>query len=104
MKKKKDCGFLLFRDLWEERKDLTCSILFSPVNIFKTGAVPSRTKKKHLQRAWYPLLGSLRKDFFEGHTSTGSEAFSLYICVERYQMRMQSPLTFIETICLDIWA
>ena len=44
------------------------------------------------------LLGTLSKDVFEGHTSTGSEAFSLYICLEANTFVLLSFFSLIKTI------
>ena len=45
-----------------------------------------------------PLLGSLSKDLFEGHTSTGSEPFSLFICLDANKFVLLSFFSLIKTI------
>ena len=49
-------------------------------------------------------LGSLSKDVFERRTSTGSEDFSLLICLDDIKFVLLSFFTLIETIWLKIWA
>ena len=49
-----------------------------------------------VSRAW--LLGSLSKDVFERRTSTGSEAFSLFICLDTTKFILLSFLSPIKTI------
>ena len=44
------------------------------------------------------LLGTLSKDVFEGHTSTGSEAFSLHIYLEANTFVLLSFFSLIKTI------
>ena len=44
------------------------------------------------------LLGSLSKDVFDQRTSTGSEDFSLVICLDAMQFVLLSFFTLIETI------
>ena len=43
-------------------------------------------------------------DVFEARTSTGNEAFSLLIGLERFQIRMLGPFTLTATICVKIWS
>ena len=49
-------------------------------------------------------IGSLSKDVFERRTSTGSEDFSLLICLDDIKFVLLSFFTLIETIWLKIWA
>ena len=44
------------------------------------------------------LLGTLSKDVFEGHTSTGSEAFSLYICLDANKFIFLNFFSLIKRI------
>ena len=44
------------------------------------------------------MLGSLSKDVFERHTSTGSEAFSLLICLDAIKFVLLSFFSLIKTI------
>ena len=44
------------------------------------------------------LLGSLSKDVFERRTSTGSEVFSLYICLDSNRFVLLSFFSLIKTI------
>ena len=43
-------------------------------------------------------VGSLSKDVFEGRTSTGSEAFSLFICLDTTKFVLLSFFSPIKTI------
>ena len=47
-------------------------------------------------------IGSLISDVSERHTSTGSEPFSLLICLDATKFVLLSVFTLIETICLRI--
>ena len=44
------------------------------------------------------LIGSLGKDVFERRTSTGSEAFSLFMCLDANKFVLLSFFSLIETI------
>ena len=44
------------------------------------------------------LLGSLSKDVFEGRTSTGSEPFSLFICLDANKFVLLSFFSLIKRI------
>ena len=44
------------------------------------------------------LLGSLSKDVFERRTSTGSEAFSLFICLDANKFVLLSFFSLLKTI------
>ena len=51
----------------------------------------------------YPIIkmtsiGNLSKDVFEQHTSTGSEAFSLLICLDANKFVLLSLFSLIKTI------
>ena len=50
------------------------------------------------------LLGSLSRDAFERRTSTGSELFSLFICLDATKFVLLSVLTLIETIFRRIYS
>jgi len=53
----------------------------------------------------YPLdreMGNLRSDVFERRTSTGSEPFSLLVCLDATIFVTPSVLILIETICPKI--
>ena len=45
------------------------------------------------------VLGSLSSNVFERRTSTGSELFSLLICLDESKFVLLSAFTLIETIC-----
>ena len=44
------------------------------------------------------LLGTLSKDVFEARTSTGSEAFSLFICLDANKLVLLSLFSLLKTI------
>ena len=44
------------------------------------------------------LLGTLSKDVFERRTSTGSEAFSLFICLDANKLVLLSFFSLLKTI------
>ena len=48
------------------------------------------------------LIGSLSKDVFERRASTGSEAFSLFICLETTKFVLLSFFSPIKTIYLRV--
>ena len=48
------------------------------------------------------VLGSLSKDVFERRTSTGSEAFSLFICLDTTKFVLLSFFSPIKTIYLRV--
>ena len=48
------------------------------------------------------LIGSLSKDVFERRTSTGSEAFSLFICLDTTKFVLLSFFSPIKTIYLRV--
>ena len=43
-------------------------------------------------------IGTLRKDVFERRTSTGSEAFSLFICLDANKLVLLSFFSLLKTI------
>ena len=45
-----------------------------------------------------PTIGSLSKDVFEGRTSTGSEPFSLFICLDANKFVLLSFFSLIKRI------
>ena len=45
-----------------------------------------------------PLLGTLSNDVFERRTSTGSEAFSLFICLDANKLVLLSFFSLLKTI------
>ena len=56
-----------------------------------------------LQRIWardiqHIIIGSLSKDVFEGRTSTGSEPFSLFICLDANKFVLLSFFSLIKRI------
>ena len=68
---------------------------------------PSSVKKsvEHLGSSSFPQtsamfcsIGNLSKDVFERRTSTGSEAFSLLICLDANKFVLQSFFSLIKTI------
>ena len=48
---------------------------------------------------WLNELGSLSRDVFERHTSTGSEPFSLFKCLDDTKSVLISEFTLTERIC-----
>ena len=44
------------------------------------------------------LIGTLSKDVFEPRTSTGSEAFSLFICLDANKLVLLSFFSLLKTI------
>ena len=50
------------------------------------------------------LLSGSCKDVFERHTSTGSEAFSLYICLDANKFVLLSFFSLIKTIYSRVWS
>ena len=44
------------------------------------------------------LMGTLSKDVFERRTSTGSEAFSLFICLDANKLVLLSFFSLLKTI------
>ena len=44
------------------------------------------------------ILGTLSKDVFEPRTSTGSEAFSLFICLDANKLVLLSFFSLLKTI------
>ena len=48
-------------------------------------------------------LGTLSKDDFERCTSTGSEAFSSFICLDAKKFVLLSFFSLIKTICPGFW-
>ena len=53
-------------------------------------------------RASIVKLGSLSSDVFERRTSTGSERFSLLVCIDATKFLLLSVFTLIESICPNI--
>ena len=51
---------------------------------------------KHLR--FLVTLGTLSKDVFERRTSTGSEAFSLFICLDANKLVLLSFFSLLKTI------
>ena len=49
-----------------------------------------------------PWIGSLSKDVFERRTSTGSETFSLFICLDTTKFVLLSFISLIKTIYLRV--
>ena len=48
------------------------------------------------------LIGTLSKDVFEPRTSTGSEAFSLFICLDANKLVLLSFFSLLKTIYLRV--
>ena len=61
--------------------------------------IGTRNKYRALLESWAPpcILGSLSKDVFERPTSTGSEAFLLFICVNAKKFAFLSFFSLIKT-------
>ena len=53
---------------------------------------------KHAQACRPSPLGTLSKDVFERRTSTGSEAFSLFICLDANKLVLLSFFSLLKTI------
>ena len=51
-----------------------------------------------LHRLYIVILGSLSKDVFEGRTSTGSEPFSLFICLDANKFVLLSFFSLMKRI------
>ena len=47
-------------------------------------------------------IGTLSKDVFEPRTSTGSEAFSLFICLDANKLVLLSFFSLLKTIYLRV--
>ena len=54
-------------------------------------------RKKQLNVGNY-IIGTLSKDVFEARTSTGSEAFSLFICLDANKLVLLSFFSLLKTI------
>ena len=61
------------------------------------GAISNCCKQEEKQ-VDYPILGNLSKDVFEGRTSTGSEPFSLFICLDANKFVLLSFFSLIKRI------
>ena len=59
-------------------------------------------KKNTFQVEFWPI-GSLSKDVFERRTSTGSEAFFSFICLDSNKFVLLSFFSLIKTICPRVW-
>ena len=57
----------------------------------------------HVSRSQLTVLGSLSKDVLERRTSTGSEAFFSFICLDSNKFALLSFLSLIKTICPRVW-
>ena len=53
---------------------------------------------------WILGLKGLSKGVFERRTSTGSEVFSLIVCLDATKFVLVSVVILVETIWLKIWA
>ena len=58
----------------------------------------SRTKSHRREPSWLFKIGTLSKDVFERRTSTGSEAFSLLICLDANKLVLLSFCSLLKTI------
>ena len=73
--------------------------------VFIAIVITSNTKKKKciVQKVIIRLsIGSLSKDVFERRTSTGSESFSLFICLDANKFVLLSFFSLIKTIYLRV--
>ena len=61
----------------------------------------SRTSVQHVTLR---TIESLSKDVFERCTSTGSDAFSLLICLDASKIVLLTVFTFMETVCPKLQA
>ena len=61
-----------------------------------------RSRKKFTCVNEIEAIGTLSKDVFEQRTSTGSEAFSLFICVDAHKFVLLSFFSLIKTIYLRV--
>ena len=61
-----------------------------------------RREKPWGTRLLQTVMENLTSDVFEGRTSTGSELFSLLICLHATKFVLLSVFTLIETICPKI--
>ena len=60
-------------------------------------ATPSPGLLRHC-RPFFLFMGTLSKDVFERRTSTGSEAFSLFICLDANKLVLLSFFSLLKTI------
>ena len=62
-------------------------------------------KNGHYKQCWSSLyvLATLSKDVFERHTSTESEAFSLFICLDAKKFVLLSFFALVKTIYRNVW-
>ena len=61
-----------------------------------------RSRKKFTCVNELEAIGTLSKDVFEQRKSTGSEAFSLFICVDAHKFVLLSFFSLIKTIYLRV--
>lgn len=50
------------------------------------------------------MIGNLSRGAFERRTPTGSEAFSVLICLDATKFGLLSVFTLLETTGLNVWA
>ena len=72
-----------------------------------TGRYVEQNKEKQVSRdvihASTLSVGSLSKDVLERRTSTGSEAFFSFICLDSNKFVLLSFFSLIKTICPRVW-
>ena len=64
--------------------------------------INNRTGKKGEYSQTVEILSNLSKDVFERRISTGSEVFSLFICLDANKFVLLSFFSLIKTICLRV--
>ena len=75
-------------------------VLFSVFSIFYITSLGACNRLQHqeLPQKMQNSLKSLSKDVFERRTSTGSGAFSLYMCIDSNKFVFQTFFSIIKTI------
>ena len=82
-----------------KKRDARAELLFWSLIVLFFEVVVERRRRSCLSS-----LMSLSKDVFGRGTSTGSESFSLLICLDATKLVKLSIFTVVETICQKSWA
>ena len=77
---------------------LKCGLVHTYSDIFENGDFFHRFRKNTRPHENAKTLGTLSKDVFEPRTSTGSEAFSLFICLDANKLVLLSFFSLLKTI------
>ena len=96
---KSEC-FLVLRKTLLVRLCVVAWVLFSVFSIFYITSLGDCNRLQHqeLPQKMQNSLRSLSKDVFERRTSTGSEAFSLYMCLDPNKFVLLTFFSLIKTI------